>query len=67
MFTSLALTELYSIIENAYEIRTGKDLKNWDGVSFIMGFVLKLIRKKVESIEDNFNHREDGRKKTTEK
>lgn len=62
MFTALALTELYSIIENAYQIRTGKELKNWDGVGKIMGIALKIIRKKVENMEDNFNDRDNGKK-----
>ena len=48
-FSLLAFAELYSIISNIHEIRTGKKLPEYDAVSSVINAILKLIRKMVDS------------------
>lgn len=52
-FFALSLAEMYSIIGNTYEIRTGVKLKEYDAVAIILKKALAFVRGKLETIEFN--------------
>lgn len=62
-FFALSLAELYSIIGNAYEIRTGKKVTEYDAVALILSKALGLIKNKLDSIDINENKDHGGNKK----
>jgi hypothetical protein len=41
----LAFAELYSIVANIYEIKTKKQLPEYDAVSAVIGGLLEVIKK----------------------
>jgi len=47
-FFALSLAELYSIISNVYEIRTGNKVKEYDAVAIILQYVLWWIKERLE-------------------
>jgi len=57
-FFALSLAEMYSIVGNTYEIRTGKKVKEYDAVAIILSKMLGFIRGKIDKIE--INVRKDG-------
>jgi len=52
-FSSLAVAEMYSILANIYEIRTGKKTKEFDWVSYLISSFLKFIESKIKKIDNN--------------
>lgn len=49
LFSILALAELYSIIGNIYEVKTGKKVKEFDAVSMVVSKLLTIIKNKLET------------------
>lgn len=50
LITALALAELYSIVWNIYEIRTGKKATEYDAITAVLSFILEKIKVAVEKI-----------------
>ncbi|ATU04919.1 hypothetical protein BKN14_00475 [Candidatus Gracilibacteria bacterium HOT-871] len=50
LITALALAELYSIVGNIYEIRTGKKATEYDAITAVLSFILEKIKVAVEKI-----------------
>lgn len=50
LITALALAELYSIVWNIYEIRTGKKATEYDAITAVLSFILEKIKVAVERI-----------------
>lgn len=50
LITALALAELYSIVWNIYEIRTGKKATEYDAITAVLSFILEKIKLAVEKI-----------------
>ena len=49
-FLALSLAELYSILANVYEIRTGKKLPEYDAVWMVLKFMLNTITNKLNNL-----------------
>lgn len=58
-FFSLSLAELYSIIGNIYQIRTGKKIKEYDAVAKILSYFLSFISKRLDRIIEDKTDRND--------
>lgn len=54
-FFALSLAEMYSIVGNTYEIRTGKKVKEYDAVAILLSKALGFIKGKLDTIEINQN------------
>jgi phage-related holin len=54
-FFALSLAEMYSIVGNTYEIRTGKKVKEYDAVAIILSKMLGVIKTRLDRIEINQN------------
>lgn len=50
LITALALAELYSIVWNIYEIRTGQKATEYDAITAVLSFILEKIKLAVEKI-----------------
>lgn len=50
LITALALAELYSIVWNIYEIRTGQKATEYDAITAVLSFILEKIKVAVEKI-----------------
>ncbi|MHA1379597.1 MAG: hypothetical protein ACTSRG_14585 [Candidatus Helarchaeota archaeon] len=50
-FFALSLAELYSIIGNTYEIRTGKKVTEYDAIAIILHKMLSLVKNKLDRID----------------
>ena len=50
LITALALAELYSIVWNIYEIRTGQKATEYDAITAVLSFILEKIKLSVEKI-----------------
>ncbi len=50
-FSVLAVSELYSILANIFEIRTGNKAKEFDWVSFFISNALKIIEWKIKKLD----------------
>lgn len=52
VFTILIVAELYSFIGNCYCIYTGKDVKEFDAVTYILRFIKEIVLKFLKSLLD---------------
>lgn len=50
LITALSLAELYSIVWNIYEIRTGQKATEYDAITAVLSFILEKIKVAVEKI-----------------
>lgn len=50
LITALALAELYSIVWNIYEVRTGQKATEYDAITAVLSFILEKIKLAVEKI-----------------
>lgn len=51
-FTMITVAELYSFIGNCYGIYTGKDVKEFDAVTYILRFIKEIVLKFLKSLLD---------------
>ena len=61
-FFALSLAEMYSIIGNAYEIRTGKKVTEYDAVALILSKMLGIIKNRLDKIDPKQNQHGDDNK-----
>lgn len=47
----LVVAECISIIQNTMMVRTGKEIEEWDAITFILNLVLDKLRKVLQSIK----------------
>lgn len=47
----LVVAESISIIQNTMMVRTGKEIEEWDAITFILNLVLDKLRKALQSIK----------------
>lgn len=52
-FFALSLSEMYSIIWNTYEIRTGTKVKEYDAIAIILKKALLFVKSKLDNIDFN--------------
>ena len=59
-FSALSLAEMYSIVGNTYEIRTGKKIKEYDAVAIILSKFLWVIKNKLDKVEPSLDNKIKG-------